>query len=493
MNMHRLRPFPSRDRQAFTLIEIIVAIGVTVLMASFILAISNNVLRQWGRIAGRLNAEEQGVVALEQMAADLGSAVIKRDGRVWLAATIQPDQTGFGDSRGVSDIAEITGNTGRTLTYSRWSALGKGTMKPFGLTSPYTPNSKGSSLVIPSYLPPTTATQVLTTSTNINQPSGQPDLLSYRFGQAGVWLRMFVPTPDDNNGQPNDASGIYRAVSYQIVRMRQSATSQSYRYYLFRSVVRPFAPSVAQGAARVQAGANMQIRSTFGAGYDFFRVFQRTDLYPAGTHSANISIYNNPNATGGLLPEDAGNIRQPNISQVIANNVIDFGVRIWGRTTDTSGRPMDVMLFPASRSYNSNPNLGFAASTEDGFTRRDESGQLIPAIQPSQSNGTSYTGWNSTTAMMTYAFAYNPTGTPGPPPVNTGRPCTPVYADILLRILDDEGARKIEALENDTSSGAAAQAMPAGISLAGENWWRIAEEHSRVLTRRVQLLGVRPM
>jgi hypothetical protein len=412
---------------------------------------------------------------------------------VWLAATIQPDQSSFGDAHGISDSSSNI--SGITLTYSSWFPGTGGTMKPYGLTSPSSPNAPGSSLYIPSYQPPVSATQTLTTSTNASQASNLPDLTTYRFGQAGVWLRMFVPVPDSNNGDPKNVSAAYRAVGYQIIRMRQTNASQSYRYNLFRATVRPFAKDNSN---------NTQARSTFSAGYDFFQVFNTTTSWPTGTHTGVISLYNTPSATnppggngangggGGLAQDDAGNIRQPNRQQLIANNVIDFGVRIWGRTSDANGKPMDVLLFPASRNFTSSPNLGFAASTEDGFTRRNDQGQIVTAIQPSQPSGNSYTGWTWNTSYMTYAFAYNTSGAPGPVLASTGRPCVPVYADVLLRILDDEGARLIDELEAGQAAGFAAQATPTGLT-AAQNWWRVAEAHSRVYTRRIQLLGVRSL
>ncbi len=486
----RLRAVPSA---AFTLVEILVAMGVTVLMLAFFISFTGNILNQWNRFSGQLSGENQATLVMDQLATDLGTAVIRPDGRVWLAATIQPDQLGFGDAHGISDSSSNI--SGITLTYSYWFPGTGGMMKPFGLTSPSSPNAPGSSLYIPSYQPPVTATQTLTTSTNASQPSNLPDLATYRFGQAGVWLRMFVPMADSNNGDPKNVSAAYRAVGYQIIRMRQSGASQSYRYNLFRSTVRPFAKDNSN---------NSQARSTFSAGYDFFQVFNTTTLSPTGTHTGVISLYNTPSSAGvsggsgalggggGLAQDDAGNIRQPNRQQLIANNVIDFGVRFWGRTYDSGGKPMDVLLFPSSRNFTSTPNLGFAASTEDGFTRRDDQGRSVGAIQPSLTSGNSYTGWTWNTSYMTYAFAYNSNGTPGPVLAGTARPSVPVYADVLLRILDDEGARLIDQLEAGQSAGFAAQTTPSNLT-AAQNWWRIAEAHSRVYTRRVQLLGVRPL
>jgi hypothetical protein len=503
-HIHLLRRRPLAG--GFTMVELLAAMSVTLLMVVFFLGFTANGLNHWNRAAGKMATETQDLVIMDYLEQDLGSAYFRRDGRVWLAATIQPDQIGAGDTHGVSD--STSNPSGLTLKYTGWTAGLGGNMKPPGQTAPYTPNASGSSLFIPPYLPPTTATQSsLTSSATTNSPSNLPNLSAFRFGQAGVWLRLFTPVPDSNDGQSKNAQ-VLRAVSYQIVRMKTSDNSTSYRYHLMRSSVRPYGTT-----------ATSQARSTFGAGHDFFQAFTTTTV-STGTggvhtvHTATTSIYNNPSNTpgnpqglgsngggGGLAQDDAGNIRQPNINQVIADNVIDFGVLVWGRTFDpNNGREMNVLLFPASSDPVGRPNLGFAVTTEDGFTRtRDELGNAITAIQPPQPSSSSYTGWGANGLenlnAMTYGFAFNPNGLPGPPsrgnndPLNlaNGRPCTPAFVDVFVRILDEEGARLIDQYEN-APPGTPVIALPAGVS-AAENWWRIAEQHSHIYTRRIQLLN----
>jgi hypothetical protein len=173
----------------------------------------------------------------------------------------------------------------------------------------------------------------------------------------------------------------------------------------------------------------------------------------------------------------------------VAENVIDFGILVWGRTQDLQGRSMDVLLFPSSTDPKSAPNLGFAMSTEDGFTRRDEHGAPIPGVQPPLLEGSGWGGTMQNTAKaMSYGFAYPTKGNPGVP----DQACTPVYVDVVLRILDEEGARKIDALENGL--GGVEQLLPQRDEGEKLNhlWWRIAEEHSHVFTRRIQLPGILP-
>lgn len=105
-----------------------------------------------------------------------------------------------------------------------------------------------------------------------------------RFGVAGTWLRFFT----DVGGQ-NTAN--LRAVAYQIVRRAQSSASGAeVGYLLFRSVVND--------------------TNTFAAGYNL-------DPSAGGYTSAS--------ATSG----NAGNIIRPPLDTVLADHVVDFGVRFY--------------------------------------------------------------------------------------------------------------------------------------------------------------------
>lgn len=124
-----------------------------------------------------------------------------------------------------------------------------------------------------------------------------PSIEENRFGVAGTWLRLFT----DVGGQ---RTANLRAVAYQIVRRGQStASGAEVGYLLFRSVV---------------TDAN-----TFTAGYNF-------DPVAGGYTSAS--------ATSG----NAGNVLRPPLDTVLADHVVDFGVRFF--RYDTSGLQP---LFPA--------------------------------------------------------------------------------------------------------------------------------------------------
>ena len=88
------------SRSGFTLVELLAASAITVVVAGIMLAVLTHVSRTWARASGGLTAMQQGEQALDLLARDMQAAVLRRDGRVWLAATIQPDQSGGGDAGG---------------------------------------------------------------------------------------------------------------------------------------------------------------------------------------------------------------------------------------------------------------------------------------------------------------------------------------------------------------------------------------------------------
>ena len=336
-------------RDGFTLVELLVASAITVVLAGIMVAILAQMARTWARASGGLTATQQAEQALDLLARDLQSAVLRRDGRVWLAATVQPDQSGAVDSGG---------------SLGTWSPAVR---KP-GAANPGTADS----------------------SLDLAPASGRIE--DCRFGQAGVWLRLVTDVPDRNDTISGTSAP--RVVSYQIVRRAVSAVAgASQRYALFRSEARPYADD-----------SPARERSSWSVGFDVFA-----------------ASYNGP--SGGGNPGDAGTVRRPRRDLLLANEVIDFGVRLHRTAADGTRRT----LFPTG-----NGNLGFAATTDTS------------ALPP---NPTSPVG------AMSYGF--------------------PTEAELFVRVLTEEGARQIESLE-------------AG-RLTGTTWWAIAQAHSVVLTRWVAL------
>jgi len=180
-----MRPAPVHDKRCgFTLVELLVAAAITAALAALLLAAVVQVLGLWDRSGGAAETAAEAGRILDQVAVDLEALVLRPDGNAWLAATIQRDQSGAGDSG---------------MTAADWT----GSPKPTGADS----------LRVD---PPLQAIEAM------------------RFGQAGVWLRFFTVEPDANDSATNRS--LPRAVAYQLVRRR---TGGRFTYQLFRSQVRP--------------------------------------------------------------------------------------------------------------------------------------------------------------------------------------------------------------------------------------------------------------
>jgi prepilin-type N-terminal cleavage/methylation domain-containing protein len=396
-----------KRRAGFTLIELMVAIGVTALLVSLMLTITINVLSGWNRSSGSLTAGNQARTVLDMLSRDLQAAVIKKDSNVWFAASIQQKQTSGCDS----------GMNGDAV----WSSL-----KPSVALST-DPTVTSSSFVVPA----------LTGSNTV------PNLEDYRFGQGGVWLRFFTSATDTNTSTTLSAP---RAVSYQIVRVPVVVGSSEFRYLLFRSEV--------SSSATFDAGYNLfylndpsDSTKQLPSPYNTTQTKTKGDFYTGtsfpshvitGQSAANVISY-------GYGP---GFIRRPDVtdsdrSLVLANNVIDFGVRVWTRDPATNTL---VISFP-----NSGTVLGYAATSPTAS---------IPTPLP-----------NPAPAILP-AASYSYASTVGYPEV----------VEVFVRVLTDEGVTQLALLESTPSVFVG----PADI-LDADKWWYIALQNSKVYTRRIEL------
>ncbi len=358
-------------KQGFTLIEILVALSVTALMVTLMVNITIGVLNVWNRSSGTLTTGNQARTLMDQIAQDLQGAIFKRDGNVWLAATVQKDQSGLGDA-GYSN--------------AKW-------------TKDAQPNAS----VKPGYLERSLDLAATRTGgTDALATEDQNKLENVRFGQAGVWLRFFTNVSGSDQTNPQKISAP-RAVSYQICRVKIGSTlSDQVGYSLYRSEVRP--------------------DYTFTNGY--------TIIAPA---------YDQPAALSSEW--DAATIRKPHGSRIIANNVVDFGVRLLEKNAANEL----IEKFPATR-------LGTGALVS------------APATAP-----VNYLVTSSATPTYT---SYGSTVTP-----TTG---FPVVAEVMVRILTQEGVNKLQAFESGKVTA------PAGTTDA-EYWWALAEQNSNVFIRRVEI------
>ena len=332
-------------RRAFTLVEVVVAVGITAVLASFIVAVLTNVSGFWSRTSGRLSAEAQARYVLDQLTVDLQSAWYRDDGNAWLAATIptNTNNTGFWNT---------TGTTGSAIKPS---------------------NAAGS----------------LRNIATLN-------LADARFGIAGTWLRFFTTKRGANLAVGTASAPV--AVGYQIVRRATTTTPNNVdrRYLFHRTEVTP--------------------QNTLNGGFDLL----------------SSAAYNPAQTSPAPAVGTAREIRVPTLNSVIAENVIDFGVRMYVHVRNADTGALELrQIFPTA-----NTDLTHRA--------------VLPPRAP---NGDGE-----------YVD------------------CFPEVIDVMVRILTDDGARLIAGYEASPQR----VTLPPGRN-AQQYWWELAVANSRVFTRRIVL------
>jgi hypothetical protein len=210
---------------------------------------------------------------------------------------------------------------------------------------------------------------------------GEGPVAAMRFGIGGVWLRFAAQVPaseSDGGTQP-------RVIAYQIIRRRAPGAAAA-RYWLHRTVVR--------------AGRQEDRPGTWETGWNLDPTADTGFMHPTARNDG--SVAGDPHSV----------VRPEAVENLLAGDVVDFGVRFLEETSDAAWR----VLFPVD------------ASDRDF---------LAPAIDH-----------------------------------------YPAAADLLVRVLTPEGARRLAAFENDGEPG--------------PGWWGVMAANSEVLTRRIHLLGGRP-
>jgi type II secretory pathway pseudopilin PulG len=218
------------------------------------------------------------------------------------------------------------------------------------------------------------------------------------FGLAGTWLRFFTTKRGANSSLDTVSAPV--AVGWQIIRRAGTANPNNTdrRYFLHRAEARPVASDSRPG--------------TLDSGFDIM----------ASAYASNAGAGSNSGALG-----DPHSIRSPqDVGTIVAENVIDFGVRLYVRDPVAGAL---TKIFPASATdlthlAVSPPNIGNAG------------GQF------------------------------------------------PEVVEVMVRILSDEGARLIADLE----TGRLGTTPPDGVSVQAW-WWQIALAHSHVFSRRILIVA----
>ncbi|MES2694670.1 MAG: prepilin-type N-terminal cleavage/methylation domain-containing protein [Verrucomicrobiota bacterium] len=370
--------------RGFTILELLVAATITAMIAGFIAVIVRTVSSNWSRTSGRLGADAQARVVLDQLQLDIQSALYRDDGNVWFAAEV---------------LDRI--NNAPTL----WNEALRNPKPPGGLSL-----------------------DLAATRQDIVVASERGKFEQVRSGKAGMWLRFFTMSRPVTNATGNTVTvpSMPTAVGYQIIR-RLSATNPlnttSYAYLLHRAEARPTTVGTRPGT--LEAGFN---------------------IIAGGYAPAAANTNNNGTVTGDprsiQVPGTATGTR--NLDSVIAENVIDFSIRCYVRDATRPGGLR--LVFPANAA-------GAPAGTATSTYR-----PTLPSDAPQSE-------WSSTTQPF------------------------PEVVDVMVRILTDEGALQIANIEKLQTP---ALQMPQRYLNASAWWWGVAQENSRVYTRRI-VLNAKPL
>ncbi len=178
------KPRPATGRSAFTLLELLVAVTITLVLSGLVLGVVTNTLNLWHRTQDSFTTAAQAKLALDLIERDLQAAIFRKDGATWLAVDVINDPD--------------------ALTPHGWL-----------MTPGAKPATAGSQRLVPA--------------------STAPTVNDTRFGLSGAWLR-FVTTNVESDGS------LPVAVSYQVARrpitgVIDAGTQADIRYGLFRSAV----------------------------------------------------------------------------------------------------------------------------------------------------------------------------------------------------------------------------------------------------------------
>jgi len=315
-----------RSEAGFTLLELLVAVAITLLLAGLTLAVTTGTLNLWRRTQDTFTAGSQAKLVLDLVERDMQAALCRRDanGTVWLAA----------------DVNNVPGN----LVSHGWLTA--------ALMRPATPES-----------------QRLVPDPVNGLARGIADT---RFGLSGVWLR-FIAVTAESGSEP----ALPRAIAYQIARRPVSGAvtgtnPAEIRYSLFRTIVsspatfasgynvatayastltNPGTGSDALATHVVDFGVWLHVREANGALRRIFPL-DNADLAHA--------------ATDAVAPGDAN--RFPEVADVMVRILTDEGARI----LDAMEKPAGAITRPAG--YTSDAEWWWAVVEANSrvYTRRVE-------------------------------------------------------------------------------------------------------------------------
>lgn len=182
-----------KSNRGVTLIELLVAMTITLVLAGLLLSVTGGTLKLWKGAQDAFTIDTEAKLVLDTLERDLHAALFRANGATWLAVDV------------ISTPALLSNHGWRTM----------------GIIKPFTTESFN-------VLPP-------------NVAGVPPTIADARFGLSGAWLR-FLTTNVESKGSSNPGGSQPAAVSYQIARRPLSGSIAAgnlatVRYTLFRSAV----------------------------------------------------------------------------------------------------------------------------------------------------------------------------------------------------------------------------------------------------------------
>ena len=306
-------------KRGFTVLELLVAISVTALLAAMLFNITTQVSKTQAQSSADLETNQVAQYILDRIQEDLQCAIYQNDGNLWMAATVLIKQD---DKPGKNSDS--------------WSGNFLTNTKPQELSLRINVHD----LEVP----------------NAPALNNQLNIEENRFGVRGVWLRFFTQAPELD--PEVKSSGGARAVSYQIVRhglLGDSDTAMP-RYQLFRS--------------------DVSDENTLKAG------FNHIPLFPGRLNNlGNVqldSIYGEKSDQNGYRTAEL--IHNPIIQNAdtisptafsIAANVVDFGIRAYVMKNNRHGTGYLKQIFPDKNSR-SEKEYEFLASSHPAYRLDDD-------------------------------------------------------------------------------------------------------------------------
>ena len=299
------------DKKGFTVLELLVAVSVTALLAAMLFTITSQVVKTQTQSSGDLETNQVAQFILDRIQEDLQCAIMRNDGNNWFVATVlgeeAPDNSDDPWSENLEDNPKPVGFSLR-VSLRHWEEQG---------------------LEVDEIL----------------KENEQGRLTESRFGKRGVWLRFFTQAPEVDPDAQN--SGAARAVSYQIIRHGLITDSQDAqpRYQLFRS--------------------DVSVENTIKAGYNLNPLFDESGNFEYGQLALNqtgirqTSLIKNPLVKiDGYLPTTFS----------MAANIIDFGIRAYTIRQRSDGTGYLNQIFPDVRENGSTDEYELVCSSKaDSF------------------------------------------------------------------------------------------------------------------------------